>query len=78
MIENHPFIYFVWFSHCLRQEDKSGCFNLLWEGAEILIPILKFVETKVGIKLLSFNFFSRCSDIHSNLYFSTRDTEIVG
>lgn len=62
----------------LRQEDKPRSFNSLWEGAEILIPILKLTETKVGIKLLLFIYFYSCSDIHSDLYFSTRDTEIVG
>lgn len=58
--ENHCFIYFIWFSSFLRWEDKSGSFNPLREGAEILIAVLKFIETKIGIKwLLFFLFFSQ-------------------
>lgn len=41
----------------MRQEDKSGSFNPLQEGAEILIAVLKFIETTIGIKWLLFFLF---------------------
>lgn len=57
MIENHPFVYFIWVYSFLRQEDKSSSFNPFWEGEDILIPILKFIKLTLELNGFYFCYF---------------------